>query len=363
MYTVEKPVQKDERFFAPKPNLTNKSDTPNARIETGFVPVHYNTGKPAQLQAIENSFVIQRYERNAGNYGNKNILTALNGNDGVRENRYVEVANGHNFVLGWDSMVTFTRNEGAFQIGDVFTRQHDGGVLQNENIQNPPGEGAQIRSVVTRGVDTCTVVLVSNGVEFAMLHLDGADLAWGLGRIQELVGGWNPPISSIFVSYADDGHAINDLGQPEHLRNDFVNDLRHAFNGGHVAFHTITRGRIIVNHSTHSEIGVGFDDDDLEIFGDMLKPNLADEVAYGTTINDAIVGDEQHDGLQRFLFNRPFPLDADMRHPEQWNAIEQEADEEPQEPAQVAVPPPQANAQPGLFAGIGGFFRRLFRRR
>ncbi len=50
MYTVEKPVQKDERLSAPKSNLTGKSDTPNARIETGFAPVHYNAGKPTQLQ-------------------------------------------------------------------------------------------------------------------------------------------------------------------------------------------------------------------------------------------------------------------------------------------------------------------------
>ncbi len=52
MYSYKKPVQKDERFSAPKSNLTGKSDTPNSRIETGFVPVHYNTGKPTQLQEI-----------------------------------------------------------------------------------------------------------------------------------------------------------------------------------------------------------------------------------------------------------------------------------------------------------------------
>lgn len=290
--------------------------------------------------------VLQRWERDAGNYGNTTLYGIGTGNPPeVSRSQYVGTAGGgQNFVLGWNSMVVFTGQDGAFQIGNV--------VSDDPRYPAPAGPGQAVEAVVTRGVASCTAVLVSDGDEAAFLHLDHSRLPWGLEQLRAIDAQWRTQrpdgggIRNIFISYTDDRSGHGDAFN-------FANrDIPGVFPLAQVS--RLNRGTVDQSNAIHSEIGLGYTDDgQQEVFGDMLSPDFTQLIRrnFRVALNEMST-DLEDPGFNRFLFHQPYP-NPHIEPPAIWaNLVPADGIPHP--------PGPQQPARPGLFRRFINWIKQSF---
>lgn len=213
--------------------------------------------------------------RNIGRIGAEKYSHILRGSQVVRPNQYIDDGGRRGFQLGWGSGVEFTQVGNQFQIGNT-TQGYNGNAPigatpLNIVVPNNAQGGTLVDSIVTRGVDTCTVIILSSlrNNQHAMFHLDGGDLNRGSQKIAQTHAGWvaHGGIGNITVSYSDDSSQAD----PKRVR--FVADLRRTY-GGIVT--EINRGdKDASGGAHHSEIGLGFDNQNrMGLFGDFIHPDL-----------------------------------------------------------------------------------------
>lgn len=275
---------------------------------------------------------LQRWERDAGNYSNITLHGIGTGiPPEVSKSQYVgTTGEGQNFVLGWDSMVVFTEQAGAFQIGYVWDA--------NQADPDFSGSGQTVEAVVTRGVASCTAVLASNGRDFALLHLDEGKLPWGLDQLRNLNDQWQDGITDIFISYTDDRKDQMAQGRAY----TFARESVKAAVGG-VNLLLLERGVLNQSNAIHSEIGLGYaPDGQMEVFGDMIAPYKSVWRDFAVTLGELNTDPNAAD-FNRCLFNRPYP-NPNVTPPVEWSNI----------PAQ----PPQ----PGWFERFVNWVSGLFQR-
>ncbi|WP_288615588.1 hypothetical protein [uncultured Bacteroides sp.] len=138
-------------------------------------------------------------------------LYAAGANQHTSDTQYT----GNSAFLGWSSIMSFQTRDHKFT--DFSARQMDGqGCLKPEKIT--PGGGYSTDQVVTRGVDSCTVITVSFHDKQVMAHLDGKDLnEAALAEMKNAVpvgpleGEAEADFPQIFISVLDD-RKINEAG-------------------------------------------------------------------------------------------------------------------------------------------------------
>lgn len=183
----------------------------------------------------------------------------------------VSVAGG--FQLGWDSFIALRQAGDGLQI--VRIEQRDGNRFADVTGRNL---NLLCNPVVTRAVDTCTIIHVHNGDMHYMFHLDEYDdirANFLTGKLRELGGG------EAFVSLTIDNDTHNDR---------YLN----CFAGTGIAFQPFAREvdnydtfspgarrpfeghRDMVNFYGHIEIGLHVQKGRVSLFGDVTNNNRGD---------------------------------------------------------------------------------------
>lgn len=304
-------------------NLTGMPSNLKSGIESlsGYkmddVRVHYNSSRPAQLQALaytqgtnihiapgqeqhlphEAWHVVQQMqgrvqpttqlqgvnindneglEREADvmggkaesvNYSNINnieeeLLGSINSNTIQRDKK--NRINDHRMQLGWNSAAVLHSVGDGYTLDELYqihsiggTKVVEGGVssiIDERTDKTKSVNQYLIHQVITKGVQTCTFVIIINEDNncFLIMHLDCSDLDLISARISldQFQNG------SLFYTRIKDDEEIQ-----------FINDLRAKLNPHQFGEYGIDRGKVETITSFVQHLQIGFDSD--SIIGDM----------------------------------------------------------------------------------------------
>lgn len=205
-----------------------------------------NIQESVKVAYIDNFFVVE---------SNNTIGQVFRGDNCFGMNRYKD-----NFMqLGWDSVAVFYKNNGGLQLKSVTTR--------NES-RDKDKNGTIYPFVVTRSVDTCTVVVLQSDTEVLFAHLDKQDLSWGVEDIKKAMpeGSVITGMCSKIIRKRDE--TLTSDGLKIYTVNDFGDDLG-KFYGAKIKFVNRHINGDLNSYCGHFEFGIRLVNNEVVIFGDI----------------------------------------------------------------------------------------------